>query len=305
MTKSPVLACLGDVDLDTMIAVDGALGPDRKLNGRELGATPGGMAANVAAGFARLGGSARLLSVVGDDAAGAGVLATLAALGVDVTRVGRLAGAATFRCLVLVAPGGDRLLVRLPSPAYLPRAADLTEADLAGARHLHLTLGDADLAVTALRHAKRLGLSASLDLERADLPADRAVLAAILAELDLLFVNRAGGAAAAGDIAARAPDLTVVTTLGAKGAVLTQGDVRVVSPGFAVPARDTTGAGDAFAAAFLFMRLARGADPAASLRFANAAAALSTLAVGAQAGLPDAAAVEAFLAGSVPAGGTP
>lgn len=299
--REPLIACLGDTDVDTMIAIDGAPGADRKVNGRELGEAPGGMAANVAAGLARLGGKARLLSVVGDDAAGTAALARLAAGGVDVDRVRRLPGAGTFRCIVLVAPGGEKLLVRLPSPAYLPEAADLREEDLAGAGHLHLTLGSPPLARAALALARRLGLSTSLDLERADLPEDRGAVAGILSGLDLLFVNRASREAVAAEIAAAGAALGVVTTLGADGARLAVGGDELAVAGLAVPARDTTGAGDAFAAAFLHMRVGRGADPGASLRFANAAAALATLEVGAQAGLPRRAEVERFLAtGALP-----
>jgi ribokinase len=48
---------------------------------------------------------------------------------------------------------------------------------------------------------------------------------------------------------------------------------------------DATGAGDAFAAA-LAVCVARGEDLGAAARFANAAAALKTTKLGAQAGLP-------------------
>jgi sulfofructose kinase len=62
-----------------------------------------------------------------------------------------------------------------------------------------------------------------------------------------------------------------------------------------VEARDTTGAGDVFHAAFAFGLLA-GLGRTAVLRVANAAAAMSCRAVGAQGGLPDRASLEDFLA---------
>ncbi|MFL5334995.1 MAG: ribokinase, partial [Geminicoccaceae bacterium] len=53
----------------------------------------------------------------------------------------------------------------------------------------------------------------------------------------------------------------------------------------------------AFAAAFIYATR-QGADAGAALAFANAAAALSTLKVGAQSGLPSVAEVHRLLAGS-------
>jgi len=89
-------------------------------------------------------------------------------------------------------------------------------------------------------------------------------------------------------------------TLGDAGAVAQAGSERFTSPGFAVEARDTTGAGDAFHAAFLWAVL-EGGDAASALRAANAAAALNCTALGAQGGLADRATLERFLAERTPA----
>ena len=67
-----------------------------------------------------------------------------------------------------------------------------------------------------------------------------------------------------------------------------------IIPGRQVAAVDATGAGDAFTGALL-AQLSRGAPLGLAARFANAAAALSTLGYGAIAPLPRRAAVEAEL----------
>jgi len=72
------------------------------------------------------------------------------------------------------------------------------------------------------------------------------------------------------------------------------GDRVIESPGFRVAALDTTGAGDVFHAAFIW-GLLEGLSVEAVLRAANAAAALSCQALGAQGELPDRKALEAFL----------
>ena len=74
---------------------------------------------------------------------------------------------------------------------------------------------------------------------------------------------------------------SVITTLGASGALLAvNGESKHVS-GFAVEARDTTGAGDAFIGSFAYF-LASGAHEETAIRKANLYAALSTLKVGTQ-----------------------
>ena len=89
--------------------------------------------------------------------------------------------------------------------------------------------------------------------------------------------------------------MVIVTTLGEAGARVETTTQTAEAPGFKVDAVDTTGAGDCFAAACLHARLAQRLPWPAALRFANRAASLSTLGVGAQGALPTLAAVEAAL----------
>jgi 2-dehydro-3-deoxygluconokinase len=69
---------------------------------------------------------------------------------------------------------------------------------------------------------------------------------------------------------------------------------RVHLPGHAVAAVDATGAGDSFAGALL-ARLAAGDDLLAAARYANAAAAISTMGFGAVAPIPLPEQVQALL----------
>jgi 2-dehydro-3-deoxygluconokinase len=86
----------------------------------------------------------------------------------------------------------------------------------------------------------------------------------------------------------------VILTLGRDGSYVATPQAASRIPGFAVEAVDATGAGDAFTGALL-AELSDGKPLLGAARFANAAAALSTLGYGAIAPLPDRAAVEAFL----------
>ena len=295
MSPGPIL-CVGDIDMDLVVSVPRLPGTDEKVSGRRVALTPGGMAANVAVGLARLGTPVRMLGAVGDDEAGETAVTALRDAGVEVSHVVRVANEATFMCVILIEPSGEKSLVRLESPAYLPRPADLTEAAFAGIRHVHTTHGDPALAEAALEAAKVVGATVSLDLEAADLPEAPDGLRRLLGRIDLLFVSRRSREAAEALLGPLrgTTEAMIVTTLGAEGARAEGGGATAEVAGLPAAPTDTSGAGDAFAAAFL-SRWLEEAPPAEALAFANAAAALSTRAFGAQAGLPTEAEVRAAL----------
>jgi sugar/nucleoside kinase (ribokinase family) len=88
----------------------------------------------------------------------------------------------------------------------------------------------------------------------------------------------------------------VGATLGARGAIVLCEGQFLESPAFAVPGgcRDTTGAGDAFHAGFIYGML-RGEDLEACMKFGNAVAALKCRALGARTALPDERELRGFL----------
>ena len=85
-----------------------------------------------------------------------------------------------------------------------------------------------------------------------------------------------------------------VVTKGELGAQVIFGGEKVDLPGYAVPTLDLTGAGDVFAAAFFIKATDRAASAETAGRFANAVAALSLRAVGAD-GIPGLREAEHFL----------
>ena len=87
----------------------------------------------------------------------------------------------------------------------------------------------------------------------------------------------------------------VALTLGSKGTLVATEDQRELVPVTPVDAVDATAAGDTFDGSFL-SQLVAGKSPFEAARYANAAAALSTLGYGAVAPMPTHDRVEAFLA---------
>jgi sugar/nucleoside kinase (ribokinase family) len=298
---APLFLCIGDVDVDVLIQVDRLPTRDSKVNGALLQRVPGGMAGNVSVALARIGAPVRVLGRIGDDDDGDFVLGGLERAGVDTRFVARLSDTRTFSCISLLGTDGEKSLVKLMTDAYRPSATDLTREACAGVGHIHLTsAGDPSLCRRVVAMACAVGASCSLDVERADTPTDAADLAAAVTGFDLVFCNAESRQHL--DALIGGADLsrlvhTVVTTLGEAGARVDTSDGRITSPGFRAHVRDTTGAGDCFAAACLYARHADRRDWPLALRFANRAAALSTEGLGAQSALPTRIEIEAALLG--------
>lgn len=286
---APLFLCIGDIDVDVLIGVEHLPTRDGKVNGELLQRVPGGMAGNVSVALARLGAAVRILGRVGDDDEGAFALEGLAQAGVDTRYVAQLARTRTFSCIGLLTPDGEKSLVKLMTAAYRPDAGDLTPEACEGAGHIHLTsVGDPDLCRRVVARAHATGASASLDLECADCPADADALATALAGFDLVFCNRASRELLDARFGPSLSDAvpTLITTAGEAGARVEAGRESFEAGGRRAAVRDTTGAGDCFAAACLHARLVQHLDWPAALAFANQAAALSTEGLGAQAALP-------------------
>ncbi|MGB7976453.1 MAG: carbohydrate kinase family protein, partial [Roseiarcus sp.] len=129
-------------------------------------------------------------AAIGDDADGAFAVKSLEQVGVDTSFVSRLAGVATFSCISLLTPDGEKSLVKLMTSAYRPEAGDVTAAALKGVRHLHLTsIGDLALCRRVVDAGRTSGATASLDIERADCPGHASVLLDAIEGFDLIFCN--------------------------------------------------------------------------------------------------------------------
>jgi ribokinase len=278
---------VGDLMVDVVARMSGPLGVGSDTPA-SVSQRPGGAGANVAAWLAVAGVPVALVGRAGDDAAGRGAVDKLRGHGVDVAAVVLDPDRPTGTCVVLVAPDGERSMLPDAGANAALAPADLPAAAFAPGAHLHLAgyalLRDGpprDAALEALRRARAAGMTISLD------PSSAAPLRAFGAQRflalaghpDLLLPNADEAAALTGEAepAAAARALTahareVVVTLGAGGAVWTDGRVTLKAAAPRVAAEDTTGAGDAFAAGFLAAWL-DGAPPGAALDAGNALAA--------------------------------
>jgi sugar/nucleoside kinase (ribokinase family) len=248
----------------------------------------GGSAANTIAGIASFGGRGAFIGKVGDDGLGKVFAHDIRAIGAHYDTQPLDSGAATGRCLINVTPDGQRTMATFLGAANLlgPGDVDAKVIESAKITFLEGYLFTPDEARKAF--AKAAGLARANDrLIALTLSAGFVVemfretlIEFIETQVDILFANeeeitglwRANSFEEA--VAATRPHVKIAAlTCGAEGSVVIGGD-----EGHKVSAEpidrlvDTTGAGDAYAAGFLY-GLAKGRPLNACGRLGGIAAA--------------------------------
>ena len=265
----------------------------------------GGDSQNVAIAAARQGASAGYLTSVGQDWMGDAFLELWRSEGVDASRVSRHPTAPTGVSFVTHSAAGHKFdYLRKNSAASLMEPVGLAADYIAGAKFFHLSAigqaisdGARQTCAAAVDAARKAGVKVSYDtnlrLRLWDLDTARATIHATMARCDIALPSlddsqQLTGLAKPEDIAdfylgLGAP--LVALKMGSEGALIASRDGRLHVPPHRVNAVDATGAGDTFDGAFL-ARLLAGDGVEAAARYANVAAALSTLGYGAVTPIP-------------------
>ncbi len=245
----------------------------------------GGSEANVAVALARLGLSTAWVGRLPSNPLGARVVAELARHGVDVSKViwskeGRVG---IYYLEVGGAPRGSRVVYDRQGSAASQLQADEIDWDILNqTRHLHisgitvaLSASCAEVSRRALTEAKRRGVSTSLDVNyRSRLWSPEAARVSLqpLLGVDVAFCTSEDARQVFGadgsplDVAERLRRRwdagLVVLTLGDEGAVACSAQGQWQGRSHRLRAVDRVGAGDAYAAGFLFGYLAGNIDQA-------------------------------------------
>ena len=289
---------VGSVNVDRVMRVPALPAAGETVVGAEVSLWPGGKGGNAAAAAAWLGAATVLVAAVGDDTEAEGARAALDVAGVDVGAIVTRPGPTGVAHITVDDAGENTIVVASGANALLDgHAVSAAVADRGGEGTVVLVdLEVPDAAVAAAAEAARdVGARVVLDPAPA-----RRLQRDVLAGLDALTPN-------AGELRGLGiASVEELLGLGAGAVVVTRGgdgaDLHVPNhpprhqPAFAIDVRDTTGAGDAFAAGYAVAR-AGGADRAEAVRWAAAAGALATRAVGARASLGTRDEVQRMLAG--------
>ena len=245
-------------------------------------------AANTMAGLASCGGTGAFIGRVADDQLGQVFRHDIRAAGVAFDTPSASDGRATARCLILVTPDAQRTMA-----TFLGASAELTPADIdpeliGRARFTYLEgyLWDPPGAREALRKAMRLSrekgrkvaftLSDPFCVERHR----REFLELLSGQVQVLFANEAEIRSLHGVDSFESAlertrgrcEIAVLTRSGLGSVIVTDKIIHVVPAAHVDRVVDTTGAGDLFAAGFLY-GLARGHGPAEAGRMGAIAAA--------------------------------
>lgn len=276
---TPHIAVVGSINADLFIRMPKLPGRGETVAGGQPEWFPGGKGANQAVAAARMGGHVVMHGAVGDDEPGLMALANLESAGVDLRFVTK-ASVPTSIALVMVEESGENQIViaKGANDDVFVNKAEVSEADAVILQN--------EIPVEAMLEAARActGLLCINAAPVRELPKE------LLDRVDVLIVNEpefeAYGKPTKG---------VVVLTKGKDEAIVYQdGEVKATAQPPKVEAIDTVGAGDTFVGAFV-VAMTSGLSLQDSLNRAVHAASLSTLANGAQSGMPTKEQVDDFI----------
>ena len=287
----------GALNVDKLFRVNRIAVADEESFVTEYKEASGGSAANTIVALARLGVNVGFIGQVGDDREGKSLLDDFAREHVNTDRVSVVKNGRSGKVMGFVDPEGQRALYIAPGVNDAIRSEDISSSCFVKTRFLHLTsfVGEQPFEaqvkiVRAIRQGTKISLDPGALYARAGYTklkpiVDRATIVMPNAtELELL-TRKSDYRTGARFLVEKGVGIVAVK-LGRKGCYVTDGKEEVSVRPFTVKIVDTTGAGDAFDAGFLF-GLIRGKELRECARIGNFVASRCIMSMGARTSLPN------------------
>jgi len=270
--------------------------PDRaeKYRAHEFGTVGGGCAANASVAIQRLGGTAKLVSRIGDDDVGRVIRSGLESEGVDCTYLYQFEDARSPLSAVMIDGSGERQIVNFRGDGLSDDPSWVSAIDTDFKAVLTDTRWQKG-AAASLRLARLKNVPGVVDAEAPVFP-DVAELGSHIAFSEQGLRDFSGNSDRLEGLSAAAVALEawVCVTCGADGTFYVENGHPVHVPAFEVDTVDTLGAGDIWHGAFT-LNLAEGSNEHEAVLFANAAAALKCTRAGGRDATPTRIETDKFL----------
>lgn len=290
METNPKIAVVGSVNMDLVTITARLPKMGETLTGQQFIMNPGGKGANQAVAAARLGAQVQMIGCVGKDNFGDSLIQHLQKEGVDVTNVEPVTestGTAT-----IVVSDNDNSIIVVPGANQ-----QVTAAFVESKREV---IANSDILILQLEIPLE-GVQKAVEIAKendviiilnpapiCDLPVE------LLEKVTYLTPNEHEHAQLIRNMDEKVIKDKVILTKGSQGVSLFQDDEQVDIPAYKINVVDTTGAGDSFNGGLAYA-LGKGLSLIEACKFGNAVAALSTMKLGAQSGMPMKDEVEAFI----------
>lgn len=290
------ICVIGSINMDLTTLVERFPNPGETITGKSFGNYPGGKGANQAVSAGRLGADVSMIGKLGDDIYGLQYLQVFKDNYVKSNRVGIEKSISSGIAVIEVDGSGENHIIVIPGTnglvnnEFIDEQIDyLYQCDIF-LFQLEIPL---DTVIYAMKKLKEKNKVVILDPAPAKILPDE-----IYSNIDFITPNESEIKILTGMEIKTEDDLekaarillakgvnTVIAKAGNNGAYIIDKNYLKHIPGFKVKTVDTTAAGDSFNGGFAFY-LSKGNDVETCVKFANAVAALSTTALGAQGAMP-------------------
>lgn len=292
MTGRARIAVVGSANVDLVTYSDRFPKAGETIFGDDFVLGWGGKGANQAVAARLCGAEVSMVARVGEDLFGTATIANFESQGIDASHVRIVPGVSSGVAPIFVESNGQNriFVVKGANDRLLPADVDAARPVLDAADCIVLQF---EIPLETVYHTVRVAQARGIRCIVNPAPAQPVDLGA-LAGVDYFVPNETEAATITGLPVSSVEEATacarhlvrqglrrVIITLGEKGALLAHADGVDLVPPYAVEARDTTGAGDAFVGSFAVF-LSEGFAEREALARANLYAALSTTGRGTQ-----------------------
>ncbi len=272
MSKLPVFASMGHLNIDIYLQVDKIPDPDSRESAKLVYTSVGGAATNYAITIARLGARVLLFACCGQDVLAEYALECLRKHGVDTKYIVRRSQSITGIVVCVIDSRGIKYMIAHEGANRLFSPPESSVIESEGIQHVHVVFSEPELVEKCLEVLSRCTVSVSLDMRTQVARRGLTYLEKLISQgsVKYVFMNYPELVELTGenDLDKGLSKLLniiehrceVVITLGERGSIIAVENSIFRIPTIPVEVVDTTGAGDVYAAVYTLLRKL-GADP--------------------------------------------